>query len=80
MNEKQERDYHARGAIAQLFCSWLNHDGERAKLMERLGVRTLPVILPAFGDTLATLKTVRNTWSSQWVFLVRGPRAPSFAY
>lgn len=54
MNEKQKRDYRARMAVAQLFRSFLNQNGERANLMERLGVQTMPVIIPAFGDTLAT--------------------------
>lgn len=54
MNEKQKRDYRARMAVAQLFRSFLNQNGERAKLLERLGVQTMPVIIPAFGDTLAT--------------------------
>ncbi len=54
MNEKQKRHYRARMAVAQLFRSFLNQDGERARLMERLGVETMPVIVPAFGDTLAS--------------------------
>lgn len=41
-------------AVAQLFRSFLNGDGERARLMERLGVETMPVIIPALGDTLAS--------------------------
>lgn len=54
MNEQQKRDYRARMAVAQLFRSILNEGGERARLMERLGVETMPVIVPAFGDTLAS--------------------------
>lgn len=41
-------------AVAQLFRSFLNEDGERARLMERLGVEIMPVIVPAFGHTLAS--------------------------
>ncbi|MBK4140603.1 hypothetical protein GWO53_09130 [Corynebacterium macginleyi] len=41
-------------AVAQLFRSFLNEDGERARLMERLSVETMPVIVPALGDTLAS--------------------------
>lgn len=47
MNEKQKRHYRARMAVAQLFRSFLNQDGERARLMKRLGVETMPVIVPA---------------------------------
>lgn len=54
MNEQQKRHYRARMAVAQLFRSFLNEDGERARLMERLGVETMPVIVPALGDTLAS--------------------------
>lgn len=61
MNEQQKRHYRARMAVAQLFRSFLNEDGERARLMERLGVETMPVIVPAFGDTLAS--NIRETAS-----------------
>ena len=54
MNEKQKRHYRARMAVAQLFRSFLNQDGERARLMKRLGVETMPVIVPALGDTLSS--------------------------
>ena len=54
MNEQQKRRYRARMAVARLFRSFLDQDGERARLMERLGVETMPVIVPAFGDTLAS--------------------------
>lgn len=54
MNDTHKRHYRARMAVAQLFRAFLNHDGERAGLMERLGVQTLPVIVPALGDTLAS--------------------------
>lgn len=53
MNGQQKRHYRARMAVAQLFRSFLNEGGERARLMERLGVETMPVIVPALGDTLA---------------------------
>lgn len=61
MNEQQKRHYRARMAVAQLFRSFLNEDGERARLMGRLGVETMPVIIPAFGDTLAS--NIRETAS-----------------
>lgn len=61
MNEQQKRHYRARMAVAQLFRSFLNEDGERARLMGRLGVETMPVIIPAFGDTLAS--NIRKTAS-----------------
>lgn len=61
MNEQQKRHYRARMAVAQLFRSFLNEDGERAHLMERLGVETMPVIVPASGDTLAS--TIREAAS-----------------
>ena len=54
MNEKQKRHYRARMAVAQLFRSFLRQDGERAQLMERLGVEAMPVIVPALGNTLAS--------------------------
>lgn len=54
MNEQQKRHYRARMAVAQLFRSFLSEDGERARLMERLGVESMPVIIPALGDTLAS--------------------------
>ncbi|APT91658.1 hypothetical protein CPHO_00505 [Corynebacterium phocae] len=54
MNEKQKRNYRARMAVAQLFRSFLDQGGERARLLERLGVETLPVIIPALGSTLAS--------------------------
>ena len=54
MREVQKRHYSARMAVAQLFRSFLDENGERARLMERLGVKTMPVIIPALGDTLAS--------------------------
>lgn len=54
MNEKQKLNYRARMMVAQLFRSFLNKDGERARLMERLDVETMPVIVPALGHTLAS--------------------------
>ncbi|KAB3522778.1 hypothetical protein F8377_00985 [Corynebacterium zhongnanshanii] len=54
MNEQQKRHYRARMAVAQLFRSLLDEDGERDRLMKRLGVETMPVIVPAFGSTLAS--------------------------
>ncbi|MCG7465727.1 hypothetical protein J8246_07715 [Corynebacterium tuberculostearicum] len=61
MNEHQKRQYRARMAVAELFRSFLNEDGQRARLMERLGVESMPVIIPALGDTLAS--NVRETAS-----------------
>ena len=54
MNDKQKRQYRARMVVAHLFRSFLNQNGERSRLMERLGVETLPVIIPALGYTLAS--------------------------
>ncbi|MBN9643893.1 hypothetical protein ACFSSC_01160 [Corynebacterium mendelii] len=54
MNEQQKQHYRARMAVADLFRSVLNEGGERARLIERLGVETMPVIVPAMGDTLAS--------------------------
>ncbi|MBK4149681.1 hypothetical protein GWO60_08275 [Corynebacterium macginleyi] len=54
MNEQHKRRYRARIAVAQLFRSVLNKDGERVRLMKSLGVETMPVIIPALGDTLAS--------------------------
>lgn len=54
MNEKQKQNYRARMAVAQLFRSVLNQNGERANLMKRLGVDTMPIIVPALGSTLAS--------------------------
>ena len=54
MNEKQKRQYRARMAVAQLFRLFLNHNGERSRLLERLGVDAMPVIIPALGDTLVS--------------------------
>ncbi|GAA1471180.1 hypothetical protein GCM10009604_04680 [Corynebacterium aurimucosum] len=53
MNAKQKQHYRARMAVAQLFRSFLDQGGERGRLMEHLGVETMPVIVPALGDTLA---------------------------
>lgn len=54
MNEQRKRNYRARMAVAQLFRSFLNRNGERAHLMRRLDVETMPVIVPALGNTLAS--------------------------
>ncbi|MDO4631219.1 MAG: hypothetical protein Q4A82_02910 [Corynebacterium sp.] len=54
MNGKQKHHYRARMAVAQLFRTFLNQNGERARLLERLGVETMPVIVPVLGDTLAS--------------------------
>lgn len=54
MNETQKQNYRARMAVAQLFRSVLNQNDERAKLMKRLGVDTMPIIVPALGRTLAS--------------------------
>lgn len=53
MNESQKRHYRARMIVAQLFREILNQNGERARLMESLGVETMPVIIPALANTLA---------------------------
>ncbi|MBK4142674.1 hypothetical protein GWO54_09130 [Corynebacterium macginleyi] len=58
MNEQYKRRYRARIAVAQLFRSVLNKDGERVRLMKSLGVETMPVIIPALGDTLASDESV----------------------
>ena len=52
--EEQKPNFRSRMAVAQLFRSFLNHTGERARLIERLGVETMPVIVPALGNTLAS--------------------------
>ena len=54
MNEKQKRHYRSRMAVAQLFRSALDQGDERARFLERLDVKTMPVIVPALGDTLAS--------------------------
>lgn len=51
MNQNQVAHFRARMSIAQLFRSALNNGDERAKLMQRLGVDTMPVIVPALEDT-----------------------------
>lgn len=54
MNDQQMRQYQARMAVAQAFCSFLNTGSERTRLLERLGVEAMPTIIPALGDTLAS--------------------------
>lgn len=54
MNEQQKRNYRERMFVAQLFLSFLKHDGERARLMKLLGVTSVPVIVPALADTSAS--------------------------
>ena len=53
MNENQKRHYRARMIVAQLFREILNQDDTRARLMENLGVETMPGIIPALANTLA---------------------------
>ena len=58
MNEKQKRHYRARMAVAQLFRSALDQGDERARFLERLDVKTMPVIVPApVSYTYLTLPT-----------------------
>lgn len=52
--EEQKRNFRSHMAVAQLFRSFLNQTGERIRLMEWLGVETMPVIVPALGNTSAS--------------------------
>lgn len=54
MNDQEKRNYRARMAVAQIFRQILKQDGERARLMKSLDVETMPVIIPALGDTLVS--------------------------
>lgn len=55
MNDEQKHQHRARMAVAQLFRYFLNNNAERARLMGRLGVDLMPVIVPALGDTSASV-------------------------
>ena len=54
MNEHQKRNYRERMVVAQMFRSFLKKNGERDRLMQRLGTAAMPAIVPALADTSAS--------------------------
>ena len=52
--EEQKRNFRSPHGCCTALPLFLNQTGERIRLMEWLGVETMPVIVPALGNTSAS--------------------------